>query len=101
VATIETETDPVKVIIPIRDLNFDGQLQAEADGSTPTIRESVLSGIVVAEEVEDVTIPIGSGLTMEQLLGPDAKNFDFNCDGTADSWRLTADLEADETVIVE
>lgn len=107
VATIETEdAEPNKTIIPIRDLDFNALLEVDSSGETPEINEGMLTGVVVADEVEDVRISLnpgsGSGASLAQVLGGDSTmNFDYNCDGEPDSWFLSADIKAAETVIVD
>lgn len=105
VATIELENEVVKTLIPIRELDLHADLEAEADGTIPRIEGGNLRGIVVGEEIEDTRITLSpgtDGLALSQALGGEgAMNFDYNCDGQADSWLLTATFSAEETSIVE
>ncbi len=110
VATMQTEDeDNLKTVIPIRDLQLDAELEAEADGSTPQINDGSLEGIIWLDDVEDmeiVVVPGNPGIPMTQALGTDEMNFEYSPDGTgctgeANAWNMFATFSAEETVIIE
>lgn len=104
VATVETEEDTLKTIIPIRDILLDAQVDVAGDGSAPTIEEGALDGVIVLEDIEDVRIAISpgaEGFPLPQILDEDKMNCDYSGDGEANAWALAAMFNAEQTVIVE
>ena len=104
VATIETEGQPLKTVIPIRDLELRGQIRPERYRDCAMIFDGSLEGVVVVEEVEDVRVQIspgGDGVPLSQVLRMNDVNYDYSGDGTNDSWRLSATYDASDASIVE
>lgn len=102
VATIETETEVIKSVIPIRSLTFDARLRAQADGTEPSITNGLLEGYVTREDGENTRIvlsPGSAGVKLTQVLGVANINHDSDGDGTNDAWMLKATFDAEETVI--
>lgn len=102
VATIESETEVHKTVIPIRNLELDARLEVAASGGEPTITDGMLRGIVIREEAKDVDVEIPglSNVKLPRALGEDQLNFDESCDGEADSWQMTAKFSAQEVTLV-
>ena len=104
VATVQTEDDTLKTVIPIRDIELEATIRADEDGSNPCIDDGELQGYVVQEEVEDVRIALqegASGTRLELVLGEENINADYSGDGEDDAWWMEAEFSAEETVIVE
>lgn len=104
VATVETDEDVLKTIIPIRDIQLDAVVDVASDGSEPTITDGDLAGVIFREDVDDVRIalaPGADGIPLTQVLDRDPMNCDFNGDGEADAWALSATFSAEQTVIIE
>ena len=103
VATLQTEEGVNKTILPIRDLDIDAQLRAEADGSDPHVIDGNLSGVIWYDDVKDAEIVLvpGQGTPLVDVLEIGQINCDYNDDGLGDAWLLSATFSAEETVIVE
>ncbi len=104
VATVETDEEPLKTIIPIRNIQLDAVVDVAADGSDPSITDGDLAGVIYREDVAEVQIalvPGAEGLPLTQVLDRDPMNCDFSGDGEADAWALWATFSAEQTVIVE
>lgn len=102
VATVNAEGELLKTVIPIRDLALEATL--ELDGDDPVIDDASLTGIVREDEASDVRIaltPGQEGVALPSVLGVDDMNFDYECDGGADAWLMSAEFSAQRTVIVE
>ena len=104
VATVETESETYKTVIPIRDLDLDAQLRAEEDGSDPHIVEGQLTGVVWYHDAKEVEIVLFEGqdpIPLVNALDTDDINCDHNGDGYGDAWLMQATFDAEQTVIVE
>ncbi len=102
VATVDAEGELLKTVIPIRDLALDAQL--ELDDDAPVITEASLTGLVREEEAQDVRIalnPGSEGIALPQILGEGDLNFDYECDGTANAWEMSAGFSAQQTTILD
>ncbi len=101
VATLVTETEPLRVVIPINDLTFTGKL-AVGDAGVE-IKGGALEGYITvtqAEAVQIVTPLINSSLAVVfKNLDRAEPNFDSDGDGTNDAWRLSATFDATPTTI--
>ncbi len=105
VATIDSDEEVFKTVIPIRDLEIEGTLWVNEDGEEPQVPAGELSGILLLEEAEDVRVvfaPGTEGVPLPQVFGgADTVNYDYSGDGTNDSWQLFATYTAAETTILD
>lgn len=109
VATIPTETDVQKVVIPIRELQFEGNLVLNEDGSEAEIPNGRLEGYLTREDGDMTEIritPTAAPVSVTNLFREDNLNYDVASqsivpEGEGDAWYLTADFSAIQTTIVE
>ncbi len=109
VATLQTETDVQKVVIPIRELEFEGNLVLAGDGSTGSIPNGRLAGYLTKEDGDNTEVritPTSNPVTVTDLFGADKLNYDSTAgeivtEGEGDAWYLTADFSAVPTIIIE
>ena len=105
VASMQVDGAVDKALLPIRELDIDAQLRAEADGTDPHIVDGSAYGVVLLEDIKDTEIVInpseGTALPLRNALGVDEMNCDYSGDGFVDAWFLSATFSAEETVIVD
>ncbi len=110
VATVETDDETMKTIIPIRDIELEGMLRAEEDGSNPRIIDADLQGVIWYEEAKDLELALEPGgpaiaLVSSSILDVDDMNHIYDPDDEGitenNAWKMSATFSAEETVIVD
>jgi hypothetical protein len=107
VATLVTETDTQKVVIPIQQLEFNANIVLSEDASTASIANGRMAGYLTKEDglaTEISLVPGGQAISIAQLFKDENLNYDSATGeivekGTGDSWWLTASFTAVPTVI--
>ena len=107
VATLVTETDTQKVVIPIQQLEFKASVELSDDASTASISDGRMQGFLTKTDGENTQIslvPGGQPVSIAQLFKDSNLNYDSATGqvvdkGTGDSWLLTASFTAVPTVI--
>ena len=99
VAVFESDGEVQRTELILHDLEFTGNLD-ETDGVV-TIPNGMLKGFVKKEEadVTEIELTPGNVVTLTEVLKEDKLNFDFDEDGTNDSWELEARFTAEPTEI--
>lgn len=101
IATIPTEGDPLRVILPISDLKVDALVTATATGGL-AIQGGKLKGYLTKEEADLIEIavtPTSDPVKLTTLLKEEDLNRDLDNDGTNDAWDLTATFNASPAII--
>lgn len=100
IATIPTESDPLRVILPIQDLSFKGNLTV-AEGGVK-IDNGDMTGYLTKEQGDEITIFLnGMTLTLTSLLKESTLNLDTDGDNVNDAWKLEATFKAGPAKIVQ
>jgi hypothetical protein len=99
VAVFESDGEVQRTELILHDLEFTGNLD-ETDGVV-TIPNGMLKGFVKKEEADltEIELTPGNVVTLTEVLKEDKLNFDFDEDGTNDSWELEARFTAEPTEI--
>ncbi len=110
VATVETGEETMKTIIPIRDIELDGMLRADEDGSNPRMIDVDLQGVIWYDEVKDLELALEPGgpavaLVSESILDVEEMNYIYDPDDEGideyNAWEMSATFSAEETIILE
>lgn len=100
IATIPTEGDPLRVILPIQDLSFKANLTTTTGGVK--IDNGELTGYLTKTQGDEITIFLnGMTLTLTSLLKESALNLDTDGDNVNDAWKLEATFKAGPAKIIE
>ncbi len=107
VATLQTETSTSKVVIPIQQLEFSGNLQLSDDGSTASIPAGELRGYLTKEDGDATMISIipgGEPVSITNVFGENDLNYDTATQslvepGEGDAWQVFGTFSAVPTTI--
>lgn len=101
IATIPTESEPLRVTLPISNLKVDAFVTATATGGL-AVNEGQLEGYITKEQADAIEIavtPAADPVALTTLLKEEKLNLDLDDDGTNDAWNLTATFNAAPAVI--
>lgn len=101
IATIPTEGEPLRVILPIQDLSFSAKLTTAASGGGVVIEGGEMTGYLTKAQGDTIEIFInGMTLTLTSLLKESTLNLDTDGDDVNDAWKLEATFKAESAKIV-
>jgi len=109
VATFVTETDEQKMPIPIRQLEFQANLELSEDASTASISNGRIAGYLTKADgdiAQVQIVPGGTPISITNLFKETKLNYNSTTgeivpEGEGDSWWLTAGFTAIPTTIVD
>lgn len=107
VATLVTETETQKVVIPIQKLEFQANIALSDNAATASIGNGRMAGYLTKTDGENTSVTIvpgGAPISIAKLFKDANLNYDSTTNqivekGTGDSWWLTASFTAVPTVI--